>query len=225
LLVGVLGTLLGEELGGGSAALSEVATQGTRGKTSFGDGIGLVEGEDAGDGAGRAMGLLALESFGAVEGGRGDDPGLALVAAREGLEAVEAVGSVAAFPAGEGGNADSAAGGVGDVVVAGGDLLPQVPLAAGRVLVTQKGQDEGVTEEDDLGALIFGIDFVGHGLTSLTVLPSVYQKAGQRGSAKLCWWGCGPGSLGGCDRSATLFEAPEGGLEEAFEGQKGVVGV
>ena len=77
--------------------------------------------------------------------GRGRERGL-------GLRPSKPCCLVDAFPAGEGGGADGAAGGVGDVVVAGGDLLPQPLLAAGWVLATQQGQDEGVAKEGDLGA-------------------------------------------------------------------------
>ena len=126
-----LGPLLGEELGSGGAAESELAAQGARCDASFGDGVGLVEGEDFDDGASGTEGLLALEGFGAVEGLGGDGAGLASVASGLGLEAVEAFLLVEPFPAGEGGGADSAAGGVGDVVVASGDLLAQLLLAPG----------------------------------------------------------------------------------------------
>ena len=50
--------------------------------------------------------------------------------------------------------------------MAGGDLLAQAVLAAGVVLAAQQGQDEGVAEEGDLGAAVFGIDRDGHGTTS-----------------------------------------------------------
>jgi hypothetical protein len=73
-----------------------------------------------------------------------------------GLEAVETALLVDALPAGEGGGGDGAAGRVGDVVVAAGDLLAQLMFAAGRVLAADEGQDEGIAEEGSLGTSIFG---------------------------------------------------------------------
>jgi len=81
-----------------------------------------------------------------------------------GLEVIEAVLSAAAFPASEGGDADGVAGRAGDVVVAGGDLSPRLPLAPAWVRATQQGQDERVAKEGDLGATVFRIKSVGHGL-------------------------------------------------------------
>ena len=83
--------------------------------------------------------MLALEGLGAVEGLWGDGSRSALVAAWGGFEALEAVLAVAAFPAGEGGQADGTSGGAGDVVVAGGDLLAQAVLAAGVILAAAAG--------------------------------------------------------------------------------------
>ena len=118
------GSLLGQQLSGSGSALGEMAAQGTWGEACFGDGVGVVEGEDVGHGAGRAVGLLSFESFGPVEGVGRDGAGLALVTPGFGLEALEALLSIATFPAAQGGGADGVAGGVRDVVVAGGDLLP-----------------------------------------------------------------------------------------------------
>jgi hypothetical protein len=73
-----------------------------------------------------------------------------------GLEAVEALLLVDAFPASEGGGGDGAAGGARDVIAAAGNLLSEFVFAAGRVLAADEGQDEGVAKESDLGTLVFG---------------------------------------------------------------------
>jgi len=95
-----LGTLLGQELGGGSATAGELAAQGTGSEAGFGDGVGSVEGKDADDGAGGAEGLLAFEGLGPIEGLWRDSATRAPVGAGLGLEAVEASFLVDAFPAG-----------------------------------------------------------------------------------------------------------------------------
>jgi hypothetical protein len=170
------GALFGEELGSGGAAAGELAAQGARGDAWFRDGGGVVEGEDADDGAGRAQGLLALEGFGAVESLWGNGTTGAAVGARLGLEAVETLLLIDLFPAGESGGGEGAAGGIGDIVVAVGDLLAQPLLAAGRVLAPDQGQDEGVAEEGDLSASIFGI---GHGQPPDKRWAQYSRKAGR----------------------------------------------
>jgi hypothetical protein len=124
------------------------------------------------------MGLLALEGFGPVEGHGGDGPRLAAVAARLGLEPCKAVLVVAALPAGQGRHANLTPAGVGDLVVAGGNQLPQTALAAGLVLASQQGQDERVPEQRNVSAAFLGIDSVWHGSTSVFGIgPSI--PAGQ----------------------------------------------
>jgi hypothetical protein len=49
-----LGTLLGEELGGGGASLSQLAAQGARGKRFLGNGLSFVQEQHLGNRAGRA---------------------------------------------------------------------------------------------------------------------------------------------------------------------------
>jgi hypothetical protein len=171
-----LGTLLSEELGCGGATLSQVAAQGAGRDAGFGDGVGLVQPEDVGDGAARAVGLLAFEGFGPIEGWGRDGPGLTSVAAGLGLEAVEAPRPVPAFPALKGGHADGAAGGIGDVIAPGGDLLSQAALAAGRVLAAQQRQDQCVAKEGDLGPAFFRVDGVGHQVTSWVKYCTQYSN-------------------------------------------------
>jgi hypothetical protein len=149
--------LFGQELGGRGAPAGELAAQGAWGDAGFGDGVGGVEGEDADDGAGGAERLLPFEGLGASEGFRRDSAAVAAIGARGGLEAVEAVFLVDALPAGEGGGGDRAAGGVGDVVGAAGDLLAESVFAARGVLAANEGQNEGVSEESNLSASIFRV--------------------------------------------------------------------
>jgi hypothetical protein len=67
---------------------------------------------------------------------------------------------------------------VGDLVVAGGNQLPQPTFAAWLVLASQQGQDEGVPEKCNVGAALLGIDSVWHDFTSVfRVAPSI--AAGQ----------------------------------------------
>lgn len=162
------GTLLDEELGGGGAATGQLAAQGARGDAFFGDRVGLVEGEDFDDGTSGAEGLLSLEGFSPVEGVRRDGAGLAFVSPGFGLEALESALLVDPFPAGESAGADGATGGVGDVVVTGGDLLAQLAFAA-----RDEGQDEGVTKESDLGTSVFR-----HGSASWTSCPQYSRERG-----------------------------------------------
>ena len=193
-----LGPLLGQELGRRGVAQGQLAAQGAGRNRLLGDGLRGVHAQGLDDGAGRAVGLLALEGFGPVEGLGRDGAGLAPVAAGFGLEAVKAVLVVAAFPAGQGGHADGAAGGVGDLVVAGGDLLPQPALAAGLVVAPQQGQDERVPEQRNLGAPFFGIDSVGHGFTSvLKYGPSIAAGQAREKMRNSVGGGVGAGCSGG----------------------------
>jgi len=178
------GPLLDEELGRCGASEGELAAQGAGGDAHFGDGVGPVEREDGDDGAGGAEGLLALEGFGPVEGLRRESAGLSFVSSRLGLEAVEAALLVETFPAGEGGGADGATGGVGDVVAAGGDLPSQLLLAPRRVLAPQQGQDERVAKEGDFGTSVFR---VGHGSASWCDVGLSIAEGGRVHNAKLCW--------------------------------------
>jgi hypothetical protein len=74
-----LGALLGEELSGRSAPPGEMTAQRARGNARLWGRMSLIEREDVNDRARGAKGLLALESFCAVEGFRGKRPGLASV--------------------------------------------------------------------------------------------------------------------------------------------------
>jgi hypothetical protein len=150
------GALLGQELGSGGVTAGQLAAQGTRGDTGFGDRVGLVEREDTDDGAGGTEGLLPFEGLGAVESFRRDGATSALVGARSGLEAIKAALLVDALPASEGGGGEGASGRVGDVVGTVDDLSSQLLLAAGRVLAPDEGQDEGVAKESDFGTAIWG---------------------------------------------------------------------
>jgi hypothetical protein len=123
--------------------------------------MGLVESRERMRMMERAEGLLAFEGLGAVEGLWGDSAAVAAVGAGLWLEAVEAALLVDAFPAGEGGGGDGAAGRVGDIVVTAGNLLPQLVFAAGRVLAADEGQDEGIAKESDLGTSILKIGHCG----------------------------------------------------------------
>ena len=172
------GALLGEELGRRRIAERQLAAQGTWRNGIFRDGLGGVHAQGLNDGAGRAMRLLALERLGAVEGVGRDAARLAAVVAWLRLEAVKAILLVLALPAGQRWPADGAAGGVGDLVIAGGDLLAQAALAAGLKLVAQQGQDERVPEQRNGGAALLGINTFGHSSTSwIGVGPSI--SAGQ----------------------------------------------
>jgi hypothetical protein len=115
-----LGALLVEELGGGGIAAGQVAAERARGNAFLGDRVGLVEGEDLDDGAGGAMGLLALEGLGAIEGFLRDGTGLTAVGAGLWFEPIEAVLAVDSLPAGEGGGTDGGARDVRNVVMTAG---------------------------------------------------------------------------------------------------------
>jgi hypothetical protein len=80
-----LGPLFGQELGRRRAAQTELATQSAGRNRLLGDGLRGIEGQSLDDGPGRAMGLLALEGFGPVEGLGRDGAWLAPVAASFGL--------------------------------------------------------------------------------------------------------------------------------------------
>jgi hypothetical protein len=150
------GTLFGEELGGSGTTAGELAAQGTWGDAGFGNGVGGVEGEDADDRAGGAERLLPFEDLGAIEGFRGDGATVAVIGARCGFEAVEAALLVDALPASKGGGGDGAAGGIGDVIRAAGDLLAESVFAAGRILAADERQNEGIAKESNLGTSIWG---------------------------------------------------------------------
>jgi len=116
---------------------------------------------------------LAFEGLGPIKSLGRDGAWLVPVATSFGLEAIKASLIVAALPAAQGGRADGAAGGVGDLVVAGGDLFPQPPLATGLVVAPQQGQDKGVPKQRDLRAALFGVGFVGHESTSVLKMAPV----------------------------------------------------
>ena len=126
------GALLGQELSGGGAPLGQVAAQGPGSQVGFGHRVGVVQGEDPGNGAGRAEGLLPFEGFGPVEGFGRDSSGLPPVRAGLRLEGLKAAGPVAVFPAAQGGDTDLPAVGVGDVIEDCGQIAPHLLSGPGR---------------------------------------------------------------------------------------------
>jgi hypothetical protein len=99
----------------------------------------LIEGEDVNDRTRGAKGLLALEGLGTIDGVGGDGAGSAAVLAGFGFQPIKTLLAVMALPAGKGGRADGAAGRMGDVVVAFGDLLPLASFAARWELTPEQG--------------------------------------------------------------------------------------
>jgi hypothetical protein len=162
-----LGTLFGAQADGGGASEGELAAQGAGSDAGFGDRVGVIQLEQLDDGSRGTVGLLALEHLGPVESFEGDGAGLFPVGAGLGFETIKAFQAIEPFPAGEGGDADGAARRVGNLIAASGDFLPELLLAAWRVLAAQQGQDEGVAKERDLGQPILRI---GHGTASFLIL-------------------------------------------------------
>jgi hypothetical protein len=96
------GTVFDEELGSSGTTVGKVATKSTGSDVVFGDGVGVIEGKDADDGAGGAEGLLPLERLGTIKRFAGDGTRNTSVRARLGFEAIEAVQEIGGFPAGQG---------------------------------------------------------------------------------------------------------------------------
>ena len=106
------------------------------------------------------MRVLALEPFDEGGGFRRDGAGLSAILTRFGRQRGQAVAAIAQRPIQQRVHRDLAAGGMGNVVEAGGDFLRAAcEFAAGQRLQHQR-RDESVTEERDF----FG--FVVHGVFS-----------------------------------------------------------
>ena len=146
-----------------------------------------------------AMRVLALEPFDEGGGFRGDGAHLAAVLARLGGQGGESVAAIAQGPLQQRVDRDLAAGGVGDVVEAGGDLLGAAcQLAAGQRFQHQRG-DETVTEEGDF----FGFVVIHR--------DRAYGGKAAELHANGVWGGSGRGGAGGGERHGGRRERANGG--------------
>src|ERR1017187_4150774 len=106
------------------------------------------------------MRVLALEAFDEGSDFRRDGTGLSAILARLGRQRGQAVAAIAEAPIQQRVHRDLAAGGMGDVVEAGGDLLrAPCEFAAGQRFQHQ-GRDQAITEERDFfGFVVHGVCF------------------------------------------------------------------
>jgi hypothetical protein len=98
-----------------------------------------------------------------------------------GLEGLKAAGAVTIFPAAEGGDADLAAIGVGNVIEDGGQIAPHLLFGPGRGF-PHNGQNEGVAKERNFGPALFSLGWVGHriDLLHIRVETSITANGRQR---------------------------------------------
>jgi Transposase C of IS166 homeodomain len=154
----VIGYETSEQLPFREAALFEEAVQ--RGRRDGGRGLTGRQGEFAPQGGAGTMRVFAFEAFDEAGQLRGDGAGLATVLARFGSQRFEAAVAVAPGPIQQGIDGNRRAFRIGEVVVAGGNLLSAVrEFAAGKSLDHQR-RDHAITEEGEF----FGFGIHGENL-------------------------------------------------------------
>ena len=212
------GGLVEQELAFGEAAgAQETIERGGRqaGLMRFAGGGQFAQQSGAG-----AMRVLAFEPFDEGGGVRRDGAGLPAVLTRFGRQGGESVAAVAQRPIQQRVHRDLAAGGMRNVVEAGGDLLRAArEFAAGQRLQHQ-GRDETVTEERDLfGFVVHRVVFspgrpaYGGRLRGSMQMVCGEAQAGARGGEE-----CGTAAVGSQTARPAQQVAAHAGKQEAMSG-------